>query len=201
MPFAAVATSLHNGAEIWLRRARRSTPCGLDRDARIIRPGAFRRNGAGGRRTRQSGARVAGARDGRRHCDCGRSRLGHPGSSPAPELRPQSPAGAVDDWIRKLQDKLGLRYPSASPDESDDAVAARGVGLQHQHHASADCAAAWPASRPTWSWPRAWPTFVCSTFTGPRKRSRKVAARWSAVAHILAELNHAEVTVNPIVTS
>ena len=27
MPFAAVATALHNGAEIWLRRARRSTPC------------------------------------------------------------------------------------------------------------------------------------------------------------------------------
>ena len=98
MPFAAVATSLHNGAEIWLRRG--ST---LDAvRASIAVPGLFapvlqRRNGAGGRRAGQSRAGVAGARHGRRHSDRGRSRLGHPGPSPArgichPKRRPASSA-------------------------------------------------------------------------------------------------------------
>ena len=93
------------------RRAR------LDRPARIVRAGAARRNGAGGWRARQSCARVAGARDGCRRCDRGRSRLGHPGPSPARSSCTRTTAGVVGDWIRKLQDNLGAPIPAHPSDE------------------------------------------------------------------------------------
>jgi NTE family protein len=118
MPFAAVATSLHTGAEIWLRRG--ST---LDAvRASIALPGLFapvRHEGSvlvdGGlvNPVPVSLARAMGA-DLVIAVDLGSDILGrHLRADPPPE----APAGAVGDWMRKLQDRLGTLIPPQPPEE------------------------------------------------------------------------------------
>ncbi len=71
IPFAAVATDLHSGAEVWLREGSMADAgARLHRLAGPVYPGAAWRAFAGGWWPGQSGACIAGARHGRRHCDC-----------------------------------------------------------------------------------------------------------------------------------
>ena len=157
MPFAAVATALHNGAEIWLRRG--ST---LDAvRASIAMPGLFAPVLYDGMVLVDGGlvnpvpvslARAMGA-DILIAVDLGSDILGRHLRAELHPNRPRAPsaigcASCRTNWAA---------YARASAGRADDAVDARGVGLQHQHHAGADCAAAWQASRPTSSWPRAGP--------------------------------------------
>ncbi len=118
MPFAAVATSLHNGAECWLRRG--ST---LDAvRASIALPGLFAPVLCEGSVLVDGGlvnpvpvslARAMGA-DILIAVDFGSDILGRHLRADSP---PEAPAGAVGDWIRKLQDNLGALIPAHSPDE------------------------------------------------------------------------------------
>jgi NTE family protein len=118
MPFAAVATSLHTGAEVWLRHG--ST---LDAvRASIALPGLFapvRYEGSvlvdGGlvNPVPVSLARAMGA-DVLIAVDLSFDILGrHLRAGPQPE----APAGDVGDWMRKLRDHLGELIPAHSPDE------------------------------------------------------------------------------------
>lgn len=118
MPFAAVATSLRTGAEVWLRQG--ST---LDAvRASIALPGFFAptlREGSilvdGGlvnpvpvSLARAMGAEVVIA------VDLGTDMLGrHLRSHPSVE----APAGEVSEWVRKLQGNLGALFPARSSDE------------------------------------------------------------------------------------
>lgn len=77
VPFAAVATSLRTGSEVWLRQGS-TLAAGLDCLARTVCAGVARGIGVGRWRSRQSRAGIAGACDGCRHCDRSRSRLCHP---------------------------------------------------------------------------------------------------------------------------
>lgn len=120
MPFAAVATSLRTGAEVWLRQG--ST---LDAvRASIAVPGLFApklREGSllvdGGlvnpvpvSLVRALGADVVIA------VDLGSDMLEkRPGAHPPVE----APAGEVGEWIRKVQGSLGALIPAHSPDEPD----------------------------------------------------------------------------------
>ncbi|HEY7433582.1 MAG TPA: patatin-like phospholipase family protein, partial [Methylomirabilota bacterium] len=118
MPFAAVATSLRTGAEVWLRQG--ST---LDAvRASIALPGFFApalREGSvvvdGGlvNPVPVSLARAMGA-DVVIAVDLGTDILGrHLRAHPPVE----APAGEVSEWIRKLQGNLGAIIPAHSPDE------------------------------------------------------------------------------------
>jgi NTE family protein len=118
MPFAAVATALHNGAEIWLRQG--ST---LDAvRASIALPGLFAPVVSDGMMLVDGGlvnpvpvsvARAMGA-DIVIAVDLGSDILGrHLRSDAAPE----SLVGVAADLIRKLQDTLGLRIPKRPTDE------------------------------------------------------------------------------------
>jgi len=116
IPFAAVATSLHNGAEIWLRRG--ST---LDAvRASIALPGLFAPVLYDGMVLVDGGlvnpvpvslARAMGA-DVLIAVDLSSDVLGRHLRADRP---PESPAGPVDDWIRKLQDKLEPLFPALRP--------------------------------------------------------------------------------------
>lgn len=118
IPFAAVATALHNGAEIWLRSG--ST---LDAvRASIALPGLFAPVLSDGMVLVDGGlvnpvpvslARAMGA-DIVIAVDLGSDILGrHLRAAPARE----SPPGVVGDWIRKLQDNLGPLVPAHPSDE------------------------------------------------------------------------------------
>ena len=118
MPFAAVATALHSGAEIWLRSG--ST---LDAvRASIAMPGLFTPVLHDGMVLVDGGlvnpvpvslARAMGA-DIVIAVDLGSDILGrHLRAAPARE----PPAGVVGDWIRKLQDNLGPLVPAHPSDE------------------------------------------------------------------------------------
>ena len=118
MPFAAVATALHSGAEIWLRSG--ST---LDAvRASIAMPGLFTPVLHDGMVLVDGGlvnpvpvslARAMGA-DIVIAVDLGSDILGrHLRTAPARE----PPAGVVGDWIRKLQDNLGPLVPAHPSDE------------------------------------------------------------------------------------
>jgi NTE family protein len=118
MPFAAVATALHSGAEIWLRSG--STLSAVR--ASIAMPGLFRPvlhdgmvlvdgglvNPVPVSLVRAMGADVVIA------VDLGSDILGrHLRAAPARE----PPPGVVGDWIRKLQDNLGPLVPAHSSDD------------------------------------------------------------------------------------
>jgi len=118
MPFAAVATSLRTGAEVWLRhgstldavRASIAVP-GLFAPA--LREGSVLVDGGLVNPVPVSLARAMGA-DVVIAVDLGSDILGR-------RLRPhppaQAPAGEVGEWIRKLQGNLGALIPAHSPDE------------------------------------------------------------------------------------
>jgi NTE family protein len=118
MPFAAVATSLHTGAEVWLRDG--STVDAVR--ASIALPGLFapvRREGAvlvdGGlvNPVPVSLARAMGA-DVVIAVDLGSDMLGrHLRADPSVDAQ----AGEVGEWLRKLQNNLGALIPAHSPDE------------------------------------------------------------------------------------
>jgi len=118
MPFAAVATSLRTGAEVWLRHG--STLDAMR--ASIALPGLF----APALRERSvlvdgglvnpvpvSLARAMGA-DVVIAVDLGSDILGRPRRAHPPF---EAPAGEVGEWIRKLQGNLGALIPAHSPDE------------------------------------------------------------------------------------
>jgi NTE family protein len=118
LPFAAVATSLQTGGEVWLRRG--ST---LDAvRASIALPGLFAPVSWEGSLLVDGGlanpvpvslARAMGA-DIVIAVDLGSDVLGrHFRAPPAP----QAPAGAVQQWMRKLQENLGAPAQENSPEE------------------------------------------------------------------------------------
>jgi NTE family protein len=118
MPFAAVATSLRTGAEVWLRhgstldavRASIALP-GLFAPA--LREGSVLVDGGLVNPVPVSLARAMGA-DVVIAVDLGSDILGrHPRAHPPVE----PPAGEVGEWIRKLQGNLGALIPAHSPDE------------------------------------------------------------------------------------
>jgi NTE family protein len=118
VPFAAVATSLHNGAEIWLRRG--STVEAVR--ASIAVPGLFAPVLTNGMVLVDGGlvnpvpvslARAMGA-DIVIAVDLGSDILGrHLRASPPGEAS----FGVVGDWIRKLQENLGSSIPAYPCDE------------------------------------------------------------------------------------
>jgi NTE family protein len=112
VPFAAVATSLHNGAEIWLRNG--ST---LDAvRASIALPGIFAPVRSNGMLLVDGGlvnpVPVSLARAMRADLviavDLGSDILGR---HLRPDPRSEALAGVVGDWMHKLQDNLGVRFP------------------------------------------------------------------------------------------
>ena len=113
MPFAAVATSLHNGAEVWLRsgstldavRASIALP-GLF--APVLYEGMVLVDGGLVNPVPVSLACAMGA-DVLIAVDLSSDILGRHLRAERP---PESPAGAVGDWIRKLQDKLESLIPA-----------------------------------------------------------------------------------------
>ncbi len=118
MPFAAVATALHSGAEIWLRTG--STLSAVR--ASIAMPGLFTPVLHDGMVLVDGGlvnpvpvslARAMGA-DIVIAVDLGSDILGrHLRAAPARE----PPPGVIGDWIRKLQDNLGPLVPAHPSDE------------------------------------------------------------------------------------
>ena len=111
---------------------------GFHRAPRIIRAGAVRRNHVGRWRARQPGARVGGASHGRRYCDCRQPRIGHPGPSPARRRLTRIAGGSRRRFSPEATGYSGPAHSDASLCRAGHAVHLRGVGLQHQHHASAN---------------------------------------------------------------
>ena len=119
MPFAAVATALHNGAEVWLRegstidavRASIALPALF---TPVVREGRTLVDGALVNPVPVSLARAMGA-DIVIAVDLGSDLLGrHLRADPGDE----TPAEEISDWRRKLQENLGAFIPGNSDDES-----------------------------------------------------------------------------------
>ena len=116
MPFAAVATALHTGAECWLRRgstleAVRASIALPGLFAPVLWEGSVLVDGGLVNPVPVSLARAMGA-DILIAVDLSSDILGrHLHADPAPE----APAGAIGDWIRKLQDNLDALIPAHSP--------------------------------------------------------------------------------------
>jgi NTE family protein len=117
-PFAAVATALHNGAEVWLRhdstldavRASIALP-GLF--APVLHDGMVPVDGGLVNPVPVSLARAMGA-DLVIAVDLGSDILGrHLRAGP----RTEGLAGAVGDWIRKLQENMGVPVSEQPPDQ------------------------------------------------------------------------------------
>ena len=125
IPFAAVATALHTGAEVWLRegstveavRASIALPALF---TPVLRDGIALVDGGLVNPVPVSLARAMGA-DILIAVDLSSDFLGRhlreeiPPEVPSPEV-PGSPAG---EWVRKLQSNLGALIPTRSPDEND----------------------------------------------------------------------------------
>jgi NTE family protein len=117
MPFAAVATALHSGAEVWLRdgstveavRASIALP-GLF--APVPRDGAMLVDGGLVNPVPVSLGRAMGA-DVVIAVDLSSDLLGR---HLRPDPRPVEPPSQLGEWIRKLQDSVGIR-PAAAPGE------------------------------------------------------------------------------------
>ncbi|MFZ5524124.1 MAG: patatin-like phospholipase RssA [Pseudomonadota bacterium] len=120
MPFAAVATAFHNGAEIWLRegstieavRASIALPAlftPVVREGRILVDGALV-NPVPVSLARAMGADIVIA------VDLGSDLLGrHLREEPEPEV----PATEISEWRRKLQENLSAFIPADSDDEPE----------------------------------------------------------------------------------
>lgn len=119
MPFAAVATSLHNGAEVWLRHgstldAARASIALPGLFAPVLFEGSVLVDGGLVNPVPVSLARAMGA-DVLIAVDLGSDILGrHLRTDPPVE----TPVTEVGEWIRKLQDKLGTLIPAHPPDEA-----------------------------------------------------------------------------------
>jgi NTE family protein len=118
MPFAAVATALHSGAEIWLRegstidavRASIALPALF---TPVVREGQMLVDGALVNPVPVSLARAMGA-DIVIAVDLSSDLLGrHLHEEPEPEV----PAAEISDWKRKLQENLSAFIPANSEDE------------------------------------------------------------------------------------
>lgn len=118
MPFAAVATSLHNGAEIWLRRgstldAARASIALPGLFAPVLTDGIVLVDGGLVNPVPVSLARAMGA-DVLIAVDLGSDILGrHLRASPPGETS----VSVVGDWMRKLQENLGAPTPAHPSDE------------------------------------------------------------------------------------
>ncbi len=119
MPFAAVSTALHNGAEVWLREG--STVEAVR--ASIALPGLFTPVLKDGMLLADGGlvnpvpvslARAMGA-DVVIAVDLGADRLGRRLDA---DHRTNSPGSAIGEWKRKLREQVGDLVPARSPDES-----------------------------------------------------------------------------------
>jgi NTE family protein len=117
MPFGAVATALHSGAEVWLRtgstvdavRASIALPALF---TPMLREGVMLVDGGLVNPVPVSLARAMGA-ELVIAVDLSSDILGR---HLRPEPRPDAPPSQVGEWIRKLQDNLGM-HSTASPDE------------------------------------------------------------------------------------
>ncbi len=118
MPFSAVATALHNGAEVWLREG--STVEAVR--ASIALPGLFTPVLRDGMTLVDGGlvnpvpvslARAMGA-DVVIAVDLGSGILGRH-LTPGPRVA--EPGSLIGEWVRKLQENLGEFIPAHSPDE------------------------------------------------------------------------------------
>jgi len=118
MPFAAVATALQTGAEVWLRegsmveavRASLAMPAMFTpvlREGQLLADGALV-NPVPVSLARAMGAEILIAVD--LNSDVVGRHLRH---APQPDM----PASQVGEWIRKLQDNLGVLIPAPAPDE------------------------------------------------------------------------------------
>jgi NTE family protein len=118
MPFAAVATALQTGVEIWLRRgstldAVRASMALPGLFAPVMRDGMVLVDGGLVNPVPVSLARAMGA-DVVIAVDLGSDILGrHLRAGPAPE----GLAGVVGDWIRKLQENMGIPVAEQPPDQ------------------------------------------------------------------------------------
>jgi NTE family protein len=118
MPFAAVATSLHTGAEVWLRQgstvdAVRASIALPGLFAPVLREGTVLVDGGLVNPVPVSLARAMGA-DIVIAVDLGSDILGrHLRADPSVE----APVADVGDWLRKLHDNLGTLLPARSPGE------------------------------------------------------------------------------------
>lgn len=119
MPFAAVATELHNGAEVWLRegstidavRASIALPAlftPVIREGRTLVDGALV-NPVPVSLARAMGAEIVIA------VDLGSDLLGRHMHE---ESEPEAPVAEISEWRRKLQENLGAFIPSNPDDES-----------------------------------------------------------------------------------
>ncbi|MDR3638576.1 MAG: patatin-like phospholipase RssA [Isosphaeraceae bacterium] len=118
IPFAAVATALHTGAEVWLRRgsifdAVRASIAVPGLFAPVLSEGSVLVDGGLVNPVPVSLARAMGA-DILIAVDLASDILGRHLRTDAP---PELPPGVIGDWIRKLQDNLGALTPAHSPDE------------------------------------------------------------------------------------
>ncbi|HQW19728.1 MAG TPA: patatin-like phospholipase RssA [Rhodocyclaceae bacterium] len=125
IPFAAVATALHTGAEVWLRegstveavRASIALPALF---TPVLRDGMALVDGGLVNPVPVSLARAMGA-DILIAVDLSSDILGrHLREEPLPEVSsPEAPGNPVGEWIRKLQENLGALIPARSSDEND----------------------------------------------------------------------------------
>lgn len=124
IPFAAVATALHTGAEVWLRegstveavRASIALPALF---TPVLRDGMALVDGGLVNPVPVSLARAMGA-DILIAVDLSSDILGrHLREEPLPEVSsPEAPGNPVGEWIRKLQENLGALIPARSSDEN-----------------------------------------------------------------------------------
>ncbi len=125
IPFAAVATALHTGAEVWLRegstveavRASIALPALF---TPVLRDGMALVDGGLVNPVPVSLARAMGA-DILIAVDLSSDILGrHLREEPLPEVSsPEASGNSVGEWIRKLQENLGALIPARSSDEND----------------------------------------------------------------------------------
>ena len=190
MPFAAVATSLHNGAEIWLRRG--ST---LDAvRASIAMPGLFAPVLYDGMVLVDGGlvnpvpvslARAMGA-DLLIAVDLSSDVLGrHLRRASTPIAR-----GSRRRLDAQAAGQTGAAYASAFAERSDDALRARRAGLQHQHHASADCASRMAGEPPDLTVAPRLAHLRLLDFHRAKEAIEEGRRAVQRVAHNLAEFNH-----------
>ena len=118
MPFAAVATSLQSGAEVWLRRgstldAVRASIAVPGLFAPVLYEGSVLVDGGLVNPVPVSLARAMGA-DVLIAVNLNSDILGRHLRADRPL---EAPAGAIGDWIRKLRDNLGVLIPAQLLDE------------------------------------------------------------------------------------
>ena len=118
MPFAAVATALHTGAEVWLRdgstvEAVRASIAMPGLFTPVLRDGMMLVDGGLVNPVPVSLARAMGA-DFVIAVDLSSDKLGHRLAADNPAEAPGSPIG---EWVRRLQESLGGLVPAHSPGE------------------------------------------------------------------------------------